>query len=141
MARVSLSLLAMLLVWWWVAMVRAEYLKYKDPQQPVGVRVGDLLGRMTLEEKIGQMVQIDRSVANVNTLKTYSIGNLYFYTHTYIHMGFKYNLQLLLNFDAHQYYIRITCSIFSVCIVYEISVLSICNYAFESWTPNSILLY
>lgn len=86
MARVSLSLVAMLLVWWWVALVKAEYIKYKDPQQPVGVRVGDLLGRMTLEEKIGQMVQIDRSVANVNTLKTYSIGNLYLFTptHTYV---------------------------------------------------------
>ncbi|KAK9912186.1 hypothetical protein M0R45_036058 [Rubus argutus] len=76
MARVSLSLVAMLLVWWWVAMVKAEYIKYKDPQQPVAVRVGDLLGRMTLQEKIGQMVQIDRSVANVNTLKTYSIGSV-----------------------------------------------------------------
>ena len=29
--------------------------KYKDPSQPVEVRVKDLLGRMTLEEKIAQM--------------------------------------------------------------------------------------
>lgn len=32
---------------------------YRDPAQPVSVRVEDLLGRMTLEEKIGQMTQID----------------------------------------------------------------------------------
>ena len=29
--------------------------KYLDPKQPIGVRVEDLLARMTLEEKIGQM--------------------------------------------------------------------------------------
>lgn len=52
-----------------------EYMKYRDPRQPVAVRVRDLLDRMTLEEKIGQMVQIDRSVANVLTMRTYSIGN------------------------------------------------------------------
>jgi beta-glucosidase len=32
---------------------------YKDPSQPVDVRVRDLLGRMTLEEKIGQMGQVN----------------------------------------------------------------------------------
>ncbi|XLU52910.1 hypothetical protein S245_047558, partial [Arachis hypogaea] len=46
-----------------------EYMKYKDPKQPVAVRVKDLLDRMTLEEKIGQMVQIDRSVANAEVMK------------------------------------------------------------------------
>jgi beta-glucosidase len=35
---------------------------YKDPRQPVDVRVRDLLGRMTLEEKIGQMGQINSYV-------------------------------------------------------------------------------
>ena len=33
---------------------------YLDPDLPVGKRVADLLGRMTLEEKIGQMTQAER---------------------------------------------------------------------------------
>ncbi|MED6119412.1 hypothetical protein PIB30_011777 [Stylosanthes scabra] len=53
-----------------------EYMKYKDPKQPVAVRVKDLLDRMTLEEKIGQMVQIDRSVANADVMKNSFIGSV-----------------------------------------------------------------
>ncbi len=30
---------------------------FRDPKQPVEQRVGDLLGRMTLAEKVGQMDQ------------------------------------------------------------------------------------
>lgn len=56
--------------------VGEEYVKYKDPKQSLGVRVKDLLSRMTLEEKIGQMVQIDRSVATSEVMKDYYIGNL-----------------------------------------------------------------
>nr|GMD69778.1 beta-glucosidase BoGH3B-like isoform X1 [Ipomoea batatas] len=37
--------------------------KYKDPKQPVGERIKDLMKRMTLEEKIGQMTQIERKVS------------------------------------------------------------------------------
>lgn len=55
--------------------IEEEHSYYKDPTQPVAARVRDLLRRMTLEEKIGQMAQIDRSVANELTMKTYSIGN------------------------------------------------------------------
>ena len=33
---------------------------YRDAAQPVAMRVKDLLGRMTLEEKIGQMTQAER---------------------------------------------------------------------------------
>ena len=33
---------------------------YKDPRLPVAQRVDDLLGRMTLAEKIGQMTQTER---------------------------------------------------------------------------------
>ncbi|PIN26599.1 Glucan 1,3-beta-glucosidase [Handroanthus impetiginosus] len=58
------------------AMSKEEYMKYKDPKQPVGVRVKDLLGRMTLEEKIGQMVQIDRIAATRDIVKDYDIGSL-----------------------------------------------------------------
>jgi beta-glucosidase len=37
-----------------------ELVPYQDPSQPVPVRVADLLSRMTLEEKIGQMTQAER---------------------------------------------------------------------------------
>lgn len=56
-----------------------ESVKYKDPKEPVATRVKDLLSRMTLEEKIGQMVQIDRSVANAEVMRTYFIGEDPFY--------------------------------------------------------------
>jgi beta-glucosidase len=36
-----------------------DVLLYKDASQPVEARVKDLLGRMTLDEKIGQMTQIE----------------------------------------------------------------------------------
>ncbi|KAL0357329.1 UNVERIFIED_CONTAM: Beta-glucosidase BoGH3B [Sesamum calycinum] len=73
------------LLWVWIAVVlcsrrgavgKEEYMKYKDPKQPVGVRVKDLLGRMSLEEKIGQMVQIDRIAASPDIMKDYYIGSL-----------------------------------------------------------------
>jgi beta-glucosidase len=34
---------------------RAAVLPYQDPAVPVAARVSDLLGRMSLDEKIGQM--------------------------------------------------------------------------------------
>lgn len=53
---------------------QAEYLKYKDPKQPLNARIRDLIKRMTLQEKIGQMVQIDRSVASAEVMQKYGIG-------------------------------------------------------------------
>nr|GEW19729.1 putative glycoside hydrolase family 3 C-terminal domain-containing protein [Tanacetum cinerariifolium] len=60
----------------WTCMVEAEYFKYKDPKQPMNVRIKDLMKRMTLEEKIGQMTQIDRSVASNEVMKKYFIGSV-----------------------------------------------------------------
>lgn len=54
-----------------------EYMKYKDLKQPLGVRLNDLLSRMTLEEKIGQMVQIERSVASAQVINKYFIGKIH----------------------------------------------------------------
>ncbi|OWM73203.1 hypothetical protein CDL15_Pgr001317 [Punica granatum] len=54
----------------------AEYMKYKDPKQPVNVRIKDLMSRMTLEEKIGQMTQIERENATAEVLKKYYIGSV-----------------------------------------------------------------
>ncbi|XP_061350509.1 uncharacterized protein LOC133295680 [Gastrolobium bilobum] len=79
MSRTLFHLLGILWLCWWLASTgeaQVEYLKYKDPKQPLATRINDLLSRMTLEEKIGQMVQIDRSVANANVMKTNFIGSV-----------------------------------------------------------------
>lgn len=51
-------------------------MKYKDPKQPVNTRIKDLIGRMTLAEKIGQTTQIERSVASADVMKNYFIGSI-----------------------------------------------------------------
>ncbi|KAL3347573.1 hypothetical protein AABB24_021307 [Solanum stoloniferum] len=56
--------------------IEAENMKYKDPKQKLGVRIKDLLKRMTLEEKIGQMTQIERKVASAEVMSKYFIGSL-----------------------------------------------------------------
>lgn len=53
-----LLLLAVLLV---SCAPKSRLTPYKDPSQPVEVRVEDLLSRMTLEEKIGQMTQVENN--------------------------------------------------------------------------------
>ncbi|XP_027107355.1 uncharacterized protein [Coffea arabica] len=68
--------LLVLILWSSCNVEGEEYMKYKDPKVPVGVRAKDLLSRMTLEEKIGQMVQIDRSVATPAVMKNYYIGSV-----------------------------------------------------------------
>ncbi|KAF8775642.1 hypothetical protein HU200_004421 [Digitaria exilis] len=60
-----------------VALGRAEYAKYKDPKQPLAARIHDLLGRMTLAEKIGQMTQIERADATPDTLANHFIGSVF----------------------------------------------------------------
>ncbi|PON35929.1 Glycoside hydrolase [Trema orientale] len=60
----------------WIASTDAESYKYKDPKQPIKVRVKDLLKRMTVEEKIGQMAQIERKVASAEVMKKYFIGSV-----------------------------------------------------------------
>ncbi|PPD91534.1 hypothetical protein GOBAR_DD11519 [Gossypium barbadense] len=73
MARTRITIFFMGLVLW-CCLTKAEYMKYKDPKQAVHVRTRDLLDRMTLEEKIGQMVQIERSVASADVMNKYFIG-------------------------------------------------------------------
>ncbi|KAG8061928.1 hypothetical protein GUJ93_ZPchr0003g17177 [Zizania palustris] len=72
----SHRLSCVLLVLCFAVLGRAEYLKYKDPKQPVAVRVKDLLSRMTLAEKIGQMTQIERENATAEQISKYFIGAL-----------------------------------------------------------------
>ncbi|GAB2263927.1 hypothetical protein Droror1_Dr00026061 [Drosera rotundifolia] len=78
MGRVVMSSLffVILFLCQWTSLSEAEYLKYKDPKQSLGARIKDLLSRMTLAEKIGQMTQIDRSVASTDVMKDYMIGSV-----------------------------------------------------------------
>jgi beta-glucosidase len=61
-----------------ITMAEAENFKYKDPKQLLNTRIKDLMDRMTLEEKIGQMVQIDCTVASADVMKKYYIGMIFF---------------------------------------------------------------
>lgn len=63
-----------LLLCWLGAIADAEYKLYKDTKKPMNRRIKDLLGRMSLEEKIGQMMQIERAVASPQVMKDYYIG-------------------------------------------------------------------
>ncbi|XP_062212417.1 uncharacterized protein LOC133913310 [Phragmites australis] len=72
----SLHKITFVLMFCLVVLGRAEYLKYKDPKQPVAVRIKDLLSRMTLAEKIGQMTQIERENATADALAKYFIGSV-----------------------------------------------------------------
>lgn len=67
-------MMGFLFLWCWVAVSEAEYMKYKDPKQPLGSRIKDLMSRMTLEEKIGQMTQIERKIASSDVMNKYFIG-------------------------------------------------------------------
>lgn len=71
--QTSIFILLFLSCW---GAVGAEYPKYKDPKQPLNVRINDLLGRMTLAEKIGQMSQIERKNASADVIEGYFIGKI-----------------------------------------------------------------
>lgn len=49
---------------------------YKDPDLPVGERVEELLARMTLEEKIGQMTLIEKGSIKPDDISKRFIGGL-----------------------------------------------------------------
>jgi beta-glucosidase len=49
---------------------------YTDPAQPTEARVEDLLARMTLDEKIGQMTQVERNSIARGDIKKYIIGSI-----------------------------------------------------------------
>ncbi|MEV0429798.1 glycoside hydrolase family 3 N-terminal domain-containing protein [Micromonospora sp. NPDC050495] len=54
----------------------AAALPYQDPSLPVATRVADLLSRMTLDEKIGQMTQAERGSVTAADLTTYRLGSI-----------------------------------------------------------------
>ncbi|XP_030962569.1 uncharacterized protein LOC115983871 [Quercus lobata] len=52
------------------------YTAYTDPNQPIRIRIRDLMMRMTLQEKIGQMVQIERANASAEIMNKFFIGSV-----------------------------------------------------------------
>ncbi|MDX2873025.1 glycoside hydrolase family 3 N-terminal domain-containing protein [Streptomyces ipomoeae] len=57
--------------------IGAHGLPYLDPELPVRKRVADLLSRMTLEEKAGQMTQAERgALATPDDITEYGLGSL-----------------------------------------------------------------
>jgi beta-glucosidase len=51
-------------------------LPYRDPDLPVAARVADLLGRMSLDEKIGQMTQGERASVTPADLTAHRLGSV-----------------------------------------------------------------
>ncbi|XP_074273281.1 uncharacterized protein LOC141596895 isoform X2 [Silene latifolia] len=49
---------------------------YRNPNSPIEDRVKDLLTRMTLQEKLAQMTQIERTVTSSHPLKNLAIGSV-----------------------------------------------------------------
>ncbi|KAH7653184.1 beta-glucosidase protein [Dioscorea alata] len=76
MANSQVCLLGLLILICSTSIGTAKHMKYKDPTLPVEIRVNDLLKRMTLAEKIGQMTQIERKDASADVMKNYFIGSL-----------------------------------------------------------------
>ncbi|SEC01930.1 glycoside hydrolase family 3 N-terminal domain-containing protein [Paenibacillus sp. GP183] len=55
---------------------KSALLPYYDASLPVETRVADLLSRMTLEEKVGQMVQAERASVTQEDVHTYKLGSV-----------------------------------------------------------------
>jgi beta-glucosidase len=56
--------------------VSSAALPYQDPALPVADRVTDLLARMTLDDKIGQMTQAERAAITPAQLTQYRVGSV-----------------------------------------------------------------
>ncbi|GIH05028.1 hypothetical protein Rhe02_30950 [Rhizocola hellebori] len=54
----------------------AAALPYQDPSLPVATRVADLLPRMTLDEKLGQMTQAERAAVSNADITNFRLGSL-----------------------------------------------------------------
>ena len=54
----------------------AAVLPYQDPSVPTADRVSDLLARMTLDDKLGQMTQVERAVVTAADITQYRIGSV-----------------------------------------------------------------
>src|SRR5690606_3558620 len=54
----------------------AATLPYQDPTLPVATRVADLLARMSLDDKLGQMTQAERTTASPAAGTNYRLGSI-----------------------------------------------------------------
>ncbi|MDT4916668.1 MAG: beta-glucosidase [Pseudonocardiales bacterium] len=60
-----------------LVVINAHGLAYLDSSRPVAQRVGDLMTRMNLADKVGQMTQAERAaVGNGSDITTYRLGSL-----------------------------------------------------------------
>jgi beta-glucosidase len=59
-----------------IPLAAAADLPYLDPTLPVADRVEDLLARMTLAEKVGQMTQVQRTKVTAADLTQYRLGSV-----------------------------------------------------------------
>ncbi|HET7504933.1 MAG TPA: glycoside hydrolase family 3 N-terminal domain-containing protein [Kofleriaceae bacterium] len=58
------------------ATATAQGLPYQDPSLPIPTRVSDLMSRMTLDEKIGQMTQAERTSISTSQITQFRIGSI-----------------------------------------------------------------
>ncbi|CAL5428429.1 unnamed protein product [Camellia sinensis] len=72
----QVGFLFILCLWTAMAEPKSEHTKYKDPKQPLNIRIRDLMNRMTLAEKIGQMIQIEKANATHENLRDYAFGSI-----------------------------------------------------------------
>ncbi|KAJ8749942.1 hypothetical protein K2173_013857 [Erythroxylum novogranatense] len=74
MTKLLIPLVGYLVLWSFAAMATPEEARptYKDPKEPMNKRIEDLMKRMTLGEKVGQMTQIDMTVATPEVIRNYS---------------------------------------------------------------------
>ncbi|GIF12863.1 glycoside hydrolase family 3 N-terminal domain-containing protein [Actinoplanes teichomyceticus] len=58
------------------AVSAAAVLPYQDPSLPVADRVSDLLSRMSVDDKVGQMVQAERAKVSAQQITQYRLGSV-----------------------------------------------------------------
>jgi len=85
MAGVIIIFVTALCIWLWFSSATklppppppSEEAPYRNPNLTPEERATDLLSRMTLEEKIGQMTLVDRqSISSISDISTYYLGGL-----------------------------------------------------------------
>src|SRR5688572_24149124 len=70
------AVFALILVLSFTISLSAQDEPYRNPALPIEERVEDLLGRMTLEEKIGQMTQIEKGSISFDETAELVLGSI-----------------------------------------------------------------